>query len=266
MTTEIPPLSPSPTPEAEIDSLRRAVSQETQPRLLSLKKCLGYLSILLVIVSIAFLAFVVRQQHHQLVEFQSLMRNGSFRHLPDEVQKLHERFDKADTGFVSRQDWQMQNDRFHQALIAQQGSINDQQKPLVQSVTDLSRAHQDLTEAVSVLKNIGKQQEMRVDALISWKSQQEKHSGRKAGIPDREALRTKKRIVAPFILSGIERRGEQVYAVIIPRDTDPHSQLSQMRLLSLGESARGWTLVRIDGQQAVFQVQGQHQTLLVSRG
>ncbi|KTL62114.1 hypothetical protein AA106_21245 [Photorhabdus laumondii subsp. laumondii] len=62
--------------EAEIDSLQQAVSQKTQSRLLSLKKCLGYLSILLVIVSIALLAFVVRQQHHQLVEFQSLMRNG----------------------------------------------------------------------------------------------------------------------------------------------------------------------------------------------
>ncbi|MBS9442662.1 hypothetical protein [Photorhabdus heterorhabditis] len=136
MTTEIPPLLP--TSEAEIDSLRQAVSQKIQPRLLSLKKCLRYLSILLVIVSIALLAFVVRQQHHQLVEFQSLM------HFPDEVQKLHERLDKADTSFVSRQDWQMQNDRFHQALIAQQGSVNDQQKPLVQSVTDLSRAHQAL--------------------------------------------------------------------------------------------------------------------------
>lgn len=262
MTTEMPPLSP--TSEAEIDSFRQVVSQKTQSRLLSLKKCLGYLSILLVIVSIAFLAFVVRQQHHQLVEFQSLMRNGSFRHLHDEVQKLHERFDKADTGFVSRQDWQMQNDRFHQALIAQQRSVNDQQKPLVQSVTDLSRAHQDLTETVNVLKNMGKQQEMRVDALIAWKSQQEKHSGRKVGTPDREALRTKKRIVAPFMLSGIERRGEQVYAVIIPRDTDPHSQISQMRLLTPGESAFEWTLVSISDHQALFQVQGHRQTLSVN--
>ncbi|AWK40973.1 hypothetical protein GPY51_22090 [Photorhabdus laumondii subsp. laumondii] len=64
MTIEVPPLSP--TSEAEIDSLRQAVSQKTQPRLLSLKKCLRYLSILLVIVSIALLAFVVRQQHHQV--------------------------------------------------------------------------------------------------------------------------------------------------------------------------------------------------------
>ncbi|MCT8342349.1 hypothetical protein LG003_05535 [Photorhabdus kleinii] len=174
MTTEIPPLSPSPTSEAEIDSLRQVVSQKTQPRLL-LKKCLRYLSILLVIVSIVLLAFVVRQQQHQLVEFQSLMRNGSFQHLSDEVQKLHERLDKADIGFVSRQDWQMQNNRFHQALIAQQGAVNDQQKQLAQSVTDLSRAHQDLTEVVSVLKNTVKQQEMRVDAIITWKSQQEKH-------------------------------------------------------------------------------------------
>ncbi|MQL50309.1 hypothetical protein GEA64_21160 [Photorhabdus khanii] len=262
MTTEIPPLSS--TSEAEIDSLRQVVSQETQPRLLSLKKCLGYLSILLVIVSIAFLAFVVRQQHHQLVEFQLLMRNGSFQHLPDEVQKLHERLDKADTGFVSYQDWQMQNDRFHQVLIAQQGSVNDQQKQLAQSVTDLSRAHQDLTEAVNVLKNIGKQQEIRVDALIAWKSQQEKHSGKKAGTPDREVLRTKKQRVAPFILSGIECRGEQVYAVIVPRDTDPHSQISQMRLLTLGESAFEWTLVSISDHQALFQVQGHRQTLSVN--
>ncbi|WP_118988329.1 hypothetical protein [Photorhabdus sp. CRCIA-P01] len=265
MTTEIPPLSLSPTSEAEIDSLRQAVSQKTQPRLL-LKKCLRYLSILLVIVSIALLAFVVRQQHHQLVEFQSLMRNGSFQHLPDEVQKLHERLDKADTGFVSRQDWQMQNDRFHQALIAQQGSVNGQQKQLAQSVTDLSRAHQDLTEAVNVLKNIGKQQEIRVDALIAWKSQKEKHAGKKAGTPDREVLRAKKQRVAPFILSGIERRGEQVYAVIIPRDIDPHSQISQMRLLTPGESAFEWTLVSISDHQALFQVQGHRQTLSVNEG
>ncbi len=241
------------------------MARYTQPRLL-LKKCLGYLSILLVIVSIALLAFVVRQQHHQLVEFQVLMRNGSFQHLSDEVQNLHERFDKADTGFVSRQDWQMQNDRFHQILIAQQDSINDQQKQLAQSVTDLSRAHQDLTETVNVLKNIGEQQEMRVDALIAWKSQQEKYSGRQAGTPDREVLRTKKRIVAPFMLSGIERRGEQVYAVIIPQDTNPHSQISQMRLLTPGESAFEWTLVSISDHQALFQVQGYRQILSVNGG
>ncbi|NRN30832.1 hypothetical protein [Photorhabdus heterorhabditis] len=240
--------------------------------MLSLKKCLGYLSILLVIVSIAFLAFVVRQQHHQLVEFQSLMRNGSFQHLPDEVQRLHERLDEADTGFVSRQDWQMQNDRFHQALIAQQGSVNDQQKQLAQSVTDFSRVHQTLTEKVSELRNIGKQQEIRFDMLMEWKSQWEKHSGKKASsalvreTPSQKLNRTQKQITAIFILSSIECRGEQVYAVIVPRGTDSFSPLSQMRLLSLGESARGWTLVRIDGQQAVFQVQGQHQTLLVSRG
>ncbi|PQQ35287.1 hypothetical protein C6H68_24745 [Photorhabdus luminescens] len=186
--------------------------------------------------------------------------------MPDEVQKLHERLDKADTGFVSRQDWQIQNDRFHQVLIAQQGSVNDQQKPLVQSVTDLSRAHQDLTETVNVLKNIGKQQEIRVDALIAWKSQQEKYFGRQTGTPDREVLRTNKRIAAPFMLSGIERRGEQVYAVIIPRDTDPHSQISQMRLLTPGESAFEWTLVSISDHQALFQVQGHRQILSVNGG
>jgi hypothetical protein len=59
---------------------------------------------------------------------------------------------------------------------------------------------------------------------------------------------------APFVLTGIERRGGQTFAVVIPRCV---SQISAMRLLSPGDSMLGWTLRSTEGSgAAVFLVNG----------
>ncbi|HHA1945037.1 hypothetical protein I4P16_15060 [Enterobacter hormaechei] len=65
---------------------------------------------------------------------------------------------------------------------------------------------------------------------------------------------------APFILTGIERRGGIAFAAIAPQSA---TQLTEIALMEPGESRQGWTLQSITGQQAQFRVAGKNQTLTV---
>ena len=58
---------------------------------------------------------------------------------------------------------------------------------------------------------------------------------------------------APFVLTGVEKRGTESWAAIAPRG---YSSLSQIMLISEGDSVSGWTLVRAGYNQATFQVKG----------
>ncbi|MBF1995477.1 plasmid transfer protein [Serratia symbiotica] len=67
--------------------------------------------------------------------------------------------------------------------------------------------------------------------------------------------------VAPFLLTGIEHRGGQTFAVIIPRGV---SEISAMHLLSPGDGLMGWTLRATEGKRAaLFMVSGSEHRLLV---
>ncbi|WP_226019887.1 kinetochore Spc7 family protein [Serratia symbiotica] len=66
---------------------------------------------------------------------------------------------------------------------------------------------------------------------------------------------------APFVLTGIEHRGGQTFAVIIPRGV---SEISAMHLLSPGDGMMGWTLRATEGKRAaLFLVSGSEHRLLV---
>lgn len=69
-----------------------------------------------------------------------------------------------------------------------------------------------------------------------------------------------RQITAPFILTGIERRGGIAFAAIAPQSA---TQLTEISLMEPGETRQGWTLQAIAGQQAQFRVAGQTQTLTV---
>ena len=58
---------------------------------------------------------------------------------------------------------------------------------------------------------------------------------------------------APFVLTGIERRGALSYAAVAPRG---YTSLSQVALLGEGESVAGWTLIHAGHEQATFRVNG----------
>lgn len=67
-------------------------------------------------------------------------------------------------------------------------------------------------------------------------------------------------VSAPFILTGIERRGGIAFAAIAPQSA---TQLTEIALMEPGETRQGWTLLAITGQQAQFRVAGKTRTLTV---
>lgn len=72
--------------------------------------------------------------------------------------------------------------------------------------------------------------------------------------------KTQRPATAPFILTGIERRGGIAFAAIAPQSA---TQLTEIALMEPGETRQGWTLLAITGQQAQFRVAGQTRTLTV---
>lgn len=58
---------------------------------------------------------------------------------------------------------------------------------------------------------------------------------------------------APFVLTGVERRGVGSWAAVAPRG---YSGLSQIALIGEGEAVAGWTLVSVGNGKATFRVNG----------
>ncbi|CGT99043.1 Uncharacterized protein conserved in bacteria with the myosin-like domain [Salmonella enterica subsp. enterica serovar Typhi] len=58
---------------------------------------------------------------------------------------------------------------------------------------------------------------------------------------------------APFVLTGVEKRGAESWAAIAPRG---YSSLSQVKLVGEGETVAGWTLVSAGYGEATFRVNG----------
>lgn len=85
-----------------------------------------------------------------------------------------------------------------------------------------------------------------------------------AVMPDAVAVKkkptskTQRPVTAPFVLTGIERRGGIAFAAIAPQSA---MQLTEIALMEPGETRQGWTLLAIAGQQAQFRVAGQTRTL-----
>lgn len=72
--------------------------------------------------------------------------------------------------------------------------------------------------------------------------------------------KTQRPVTAPFVITGIERRGGIDFAAIAPQSA---TQLTEITLIEPGETRQGWTLLAIAGQQAQFRVAGQTRTLTV---
>ncbi|HCN01623.1 plasmid transfer protein [Pantoea sp. RSPAM1] len=131
--------------------------------------------------------------------------------------------------------------------------LSDQQsvQQLQQQLGQLSQTVQTSASVIEVLKQ---QAEAAPKAPEPEKaspqpSQKAAHSPKKAKRSVRHAVMP----AAPFELTGIERRGGQTFAVVIPRGV---TVISSMRLLSPGDGFMGWTLRALEGNAALFSVNG----------
>ncbi len=79
-------------------------------------------------------------------------------------------------------------------------------------------------------------------------------------VKKKSTQKTQRPVIAPFVLTGIERRGGIAFAAIAPQSA---TQLTEIALMEPGETRQGWTLLAITGQQAQFRVAGQTRTLTV---
>ena len=169
------------------------------------------------------------------------------------------------------------------SLPAAVQSAGEQQSALRTSVSQLQEAGNDNTRAVTQLQSrVGSLEhdvqqsraeldEINRKAELTQKTPApEKPRTSTGAVPPRVGAAVKKtdrsarRTVtpaAPFVLTGIERRGGQTFAVVIPRGV---SQISAMRLLSPGDAMLGWTLRSTEGSgAAVFLVNGREHRIQV---
>lgn len=79
-----------------------------------------------------------------------------------------------------------------------------------------------------------------------------------AAVKKKPTHKTQRSATAPFVLTGIERRGGIAFAAIAPQSA---TQLTEIALMEPGETRQGWTLLAITGQQAQFRAAGQTRTL-----
>lgn len=79
-----------------------------------------------------------------------------------------------------------------------------------------------------------------------------------AAVKKKPTHKTQRSATAPFVLTGIERRGGIAFAAIAPQSA---TQLTEIALMEPGETRQGWTLLAITGQQARFRAAGQTRTL-----
>ena len=161
---------------------------------------------------------------------------------------------KAYGGDLKRQQQQiaalqvaLKEDRSGPALVA-----------LQQAVGDLSAARQDMQ---SQLSGLG----ARMDALRDAPQKTPDAPPATPAVkkpapakPHRAAYKVARR--APFVLTGVEKRGTTSFAAVAPQG---FSDLSQIRLIGEGQSVQGWTLIGAGYGQAQFRVNGHVTTVNV---
>lgn len=136
------------------------------------------------------------------------------------------------------------------ALTALQQKIevlDEQQSEQAASVAALKTGQSSLQEQVRALNqrpaNAGVIPDVTPDAAV---------------VKKKTTHKTQRPATAPFVLTGIERRGGIAFAAIAPQSA---TQLTEIALMEPGETRQGWTLLAITGQQAQFRAAGQTRTL-----
>ncbi|ELP6561283.1 hypothetical protein R1145_003670 [Salmonella enterica] len=222
--------------------------------------------------AVAYLWKTVSQQEILLTSLDTAFRSGQLDSLPQRIQALEEKQQQY-LPLAQAQTWRDEDGLTRKTLETQATQLVKDSESLRTYVTALATQQDSLKQLTDALSSRLDEQVSRIDALSAWKAQREEKTAATAVKPSaprtREAPGTpspavKKNAVSralppPFVLTGVERRGGQSYAVVLPAGSG--SDWSQLQMLSPGESYRGWTLVSTDGNRAAFKVNGHIQQL-----
>lgn len=139
-----------------------------------------------------------------------------------------------------------------QSLSSTEGRVSKLESELSKSMSAMNEQTRQSTEKTSP------------QARGEKKTQSARESVTRSGSTEiKKAKRSVSRIAAPaapFSLTGIEHRGGQTFAVIVPSGA---SSVSQMKLLSPGDVSEGWVLRAINGNEAIFTLNGTERRLSI---
>ncbi|WP_052058914.1 hypothetical protein [Pectobacterium brasiliense] len=206
------------------------------------------------------LFLIVQQQSVQLDSLDAAFRRGQLQQLPTEIQELKIKVGELRSEFITVQEF----DTFRQSQQSQARTLDEKLNQYIKSAEGQSAIPERLAhleQRINDLQGTADAQDKRISSLASdWQNRFEKLAPQKQkATPAKKPQRVIKPVPAPFVLTSIEHRGGQQYAVIIPHSAS--NRWSDIRMLTPGESVNGWTLASIDGNQARFLVNGKSQIL-----
>ncbi|NCG54028.1 hypothetical protein [Serratia fonticola] len=221
----------------------------------------GVLALLLVMVGVQFVRQQAQQQ--QLMELESALvarlpagLSASVEALHQQVLSLEARPQVLPAELVSRTDWQagidMQQRDTRAALEMFRGQLQQQAGVQETQAQSLHTLQGTLSDLKAHIKAASASQPHSATASSSAKPTTNPTTALKTAAmsktPSSPASPSTRQSV-PFVLTGIETRGGQPFAVVAP----PTGQgLTQLQLVAPGGSVQGWRLVSIEGRQARF--------------
>lgn len=270
----------------EADSVLASPEQPVQKRIrfpFSIKKILKTGSVVVLVVGLAgaviTIAVLVNQLSELTIRVNSLdaaFRSGQIGQLASSVTDQNSRIQALNTATeqlaakqsqeIARLSGELQSTRGQADKAAAltgdlQLSVSSIQERVSKIETELTRpattsaapAQQD-TGVVSPQMKVEKPAPAKREPVVRGQSTSTKKTNRSAGRTAAPAT------AAPFSLTGIERRGGHTFAVIMPMGA---TAVSQMQLLSPGDSAAGWLLRSVNGNEAVFTFNGAERRLSI---
>ncbi|MBU9819879.1 plasmid transfer protein [Rahnella sp. BCC 1045] len=250
---------------------RRPLLSVSKPKLLK-RAAIGIAAVVVVVPGVLSLVLYLQMSNMaiRLNSLEAAFRSGQLSQLSSSVAMLEKRMteqDEQDEGFALKEGVVSGMKQLGNTLDMQIAAQNQKIEQLSSQLSEQKKALQyELDNSQASALDISSLK-ARIDAL------NQVHKPATAPVstgltPDRKnkkpAPKKPKRSVrivplaAPFILTGIEQRGGQNFAVVAPTGA---TSLSQMQLLSPGDSAWGWQLRSIEGNEAVFSVNGIPQRL-----
>lgn len=270
----------------EADSVLTSLEQPVQKRVrfpFSIKKVLRTGSVVVLVVALSgavvTIAVLVNQLSELTIRVNSLdaaFRSGQIGQLASSVADQNSRIQALNTATeqlaakqsheIARLSGELQSTRGQADKAAAltgdlQLSVSSIQERVSKIETELTRpattsaapAQQD-TGVVSPQMKVEKSAPAKREPVVRAQSTSTKKTNRSAGRTAAPAT------AAPFSLTGIERRGGHTFAVIMPVGA---TAVSQMQLLSPGDSAAGWLLRSVNGNEAVFTFNGAERRLSI---
>jgi hypothetical protein len=152
-----------------------------------------------------------------------------------------------------------------QRVIALQKQL-DSQVSHVSEMEKLDQTTASLQQALQTQENWLKALNDQLNAL---KAKPAAATEEKTSATEKKQLPVKPRVAtpvisvarhAPFVLTGVEKRGSESWAAVAPRG---YSSLSQIALIGQGETVSGWTMVHAGYGEATFRVNGRLTVLRV---